>query len=614
MSKKLRVVFYGGSAPFRFMAAAAAICVSSIALTACDEQVLDAGSGEVTSIGLATQRSLTASGPAFSKSGSGPVEVIDPSASSLPVGTTLQLLALDKDGSALEAKWSSSDVTIGAVTEAGLLSGVSEGEVVVTAQTRGKPASASFLVTTSARLISAPGTPGTPRLTTAAVSADTFAVAGSWGPVATATSYEWRTGANQTTWSTSGTVSDTTASLRAPVLSGAGSYWFCIIAVNSAGRSEPACNSYAPPTQAPTAVATVSVSPSPLSLSAGATQQLTATLRDASGNVLTGRSVAWSSSNIAVATVSTSGVVTGVTGGSATITATSEGQSGTSSVTVTVSTTTPPPTGGGVVFSSDWSSSSLGSSNAAITEGGRWNQRYCDMFPDLMHVVASETPPGTPLTRSLRLQQRATQCRAVEVKNAIPRSTSYFVRYYFRNDDTSSAPDHIVTTNTMGYTQLTFLGKQSSSSGYQYFLILQGGGRTYPVNWWYIYDRATRQRVRLPLGQWYRFEFHVEYVDPVGQPDRFRIWPRVYDAAGTLLYDHNDFFMNDAWSATYEGRNDWSLASWYASGRTMIFDDLERARHFGLGNNGPGGATDTGLYWYFAGVEIRTDRWPGPAR
>jgi hypothetical protein len=33
---------------------------------------------------------------------------------------------------------------------------------------------------------------------------------------------------------------------------------------------------------------------------------------------------------------------------------------------------------------------------------------------------------------------------------------------------------------------------------------------------------------------------------------------------------------------------------------------------FGLGNNGQFGAADTGLYWYFAGLQIRTDTWPGP--
>src|SRR3989442_11148390 len=44
--------------------------------------------------------------------------------------------------------------------------------------------------------------------------------------------------------------------------------------------------------------------------------------------------LSWTTSNGAVATVSSSGLVTGVTAGSATITATSEGQSGTSAVTV----------------------------------------------------------------------------------------------------------------------------------------------------------------------------------------------------------------------------------------------------------------------------------------
>jgi hypothetical protein len=35
---------------------------------------------------------------------------------------------------------------------------------------------------------------------------------------------------------------------------------------------------------------------------------------------------------------------------------------------------------------------------------------------------------------------------------------------------------------------------------------------------------------------------------------------------------------------------------------------------FGVGNNGQAGAVDTGKYWYFAGVEVRTDRWPGPVQ
>jgi hypothetical protein len=63
--------------------------------------------------------------------------------------------------------------------------------------------------------------------------------------------------------------------------------------------------------------------------------QLTGVTKDSAGNLLTRRTVSWMTSNNAVATVSASGVVTGVAAGSATITATSDGQSGTAAMTVT---------------------------------------------------------------------------------------------------------------------------------------------------------------------------------------------------------------------------------------------------------------------------------------
>src|SRR5206468_5109021 len=71
------------------------------------------------------------------------------------------------------------------------------------------------------------------------------------------------------------------------------------------------------------------------SLSVGQTVQLTATPKDSAGGTLTGRMVTWTSSNTSVATVSGSGQVAGVTAGSATITATSEGKSSTAALTVT---------------------------------------------------------------------------------------------------------------------------------------------------------------------------------------------------------------------------------------------------------------------------------------
>lgn len=82
-------------------------------------------------------------------------------------------------------------------------------------------------------------------------------------------------------------------------------------------------------------VTSVIVSPGELTLLAGESQQLSATPQDQAGNPLTGLSMVWSSSGETVATVSPSGMVTGVGAGFTTISAITEGKSGTATVSVT---------------------------------------------------------------------------------------------------------------------------------------------------------------------------------------------------------------------------------------------------------------------------------------
>jgi len=81
-------------------------------------------------------------------------------------------------------------------------------------------------------------------------------------------------------------------------------------------------------------VASVQIDPLRVSFKVDQTVQFTATATDATGDVLSGRTITWSSSNTSVATVSEGGLVTGVEVGSATIMATSEGKSGSASVAV----------------------------------------------------------------------------------------------------------------------------------------------------------------------------------------------------------------------------------------------------------------------------------------
>ncbi|MGH7546988.1 MAG: Ig-like domain-containing protein, partial [Gemmatimonadales bacterium] len=85
----------------------------------------------------------------------------------------------------------------------------------------------------------------------------------------------------------------------------------------------------------PVPVAAVTVTPAVAGVLVGASVQLAAVARDSAGNALSGRSVTWASGAPAVATVSAAGLVTGVTAGSAPITATSEGKSDTAAITVT---------------------------------------------------------------------------------------------------------------------------------------------------------------------------------------------------------------------------------------------------------------------------------------
>lgn len=81
-------------------------------------------------------------------------------------------------------------------------------------------------------------------------------------------------------------------------------------------------------------VGAVNVAPATLQIARGQQSGATAELRDAKGHLIDDRTATWASSDPSVATVSASGVIQGVKIGTATITASSEGKSGTVAVSV----------------------------------------------------------------------------------------------------------------------------------------------------------------------------------------------------------------------------------------------------------------------------------------
>jgi uncharacterized protein YjdB len=112
----------------------------------------------------------------------------------------------------------------------------------------------------------------------------------------------------------------------------AAAFWFLL------GRKP--SSSVAP---APGPVASVAVRAPATPLALGSTTQLIAVAKDEKGNELPGRKGAWwTSSDTTIARVSISGVVTALRAGSATVTATTEGKSGTANLTIAANAPPPP--------------------------------------------------------------------------------------------------------------------------------------------------------------------------------------------------------------------------------------------------------------------------------
>jgi uncharacterized protein YjdB len=154
-------------------------------------------------------------------------------------------------------------------------------------------------------------------------------------------------------WSSNNTAAATVNASGVVTGVAAGSATITATCAGVSGSSAVTVTALPPP---PPVVTTVTVAPSTASLAVGATTPLTATVKDAQGNVMSGQTIVWTTSSSAIATVSSNGVVTGVAAGSATITATCAGKMGSSAITVT-----PPSSGGTLLFQEDFENSNLAS-------------------------------------------------------------------------------------------------------------------------------------------------------------------------------------------------------------------------------------------------------------
>src|SRR2546428_5908571 len=241
---------------------------------------------------------------------------VTPPTATIGVGQTAQYLAITRDafGNPLGGRtvtWSSSNPAVATVNGTGPVTGVAAGAATLTATSEGKSGTAAITVATVpvASVTVSPATASVQVGQTVQLSAIPRDANGN--PLAGRT-VAWGSGSPAVaTVSASGLVTGVTAGAATITATWEGKSGTATITVSTVP------------------VASVTVSPATASVQAGQTVPLAATPKDANGNPLSGRTVTWASSNPAVATVSASGLVTGVTAGAATITATSEGQSGT---------------------------------------------------------------------------------------------------------------------------------------------------------------------------------------------------------------------------------------------------------------------------------------------
>jgi uncharacterized protein YjdB len=373
------------------------------------------GSGLVTGVGAG---SATITATSEGQSGMAAVTVsivpvasvtVSPATASVAVGQTVQLAATPRDGSGnplsgRAVTWATSNAAVATVNGSGLVTGVAAGGATITASSEGQSGGAAVTVTAS---VTNPGT--VTNLTVASVTTNSVTLSftevtdGAGQPA----SYDIRWAAGTLSWASATSVAQGTCTV--PVAGTAiGAARTCTVLGLAAGTSYQfqlvgfrgtlnvnavfgaLSNVASGTTTASTApVASVTVSPASASLTVGATQQFTATLRDASGSILTGRTVTWASSAPLVASVTGLGLVSALVLGPATITATSEGIGGTATVTVTTGTGNPPlhePAGFRAYNDQPWD----------LLLGNGWNYLRRSASKDA-DIVVDATAPRSPV-------------------------------------------------------------------------------------------------------------------------------------------------------------------------------------------------------------------------
>ncbi len=263
------------------------------------------------------------------------------------VGRTLQLSALVKgpsgeELSSREITWTSSDPGVAEVTPVGAVTARKPGTATITAQSEGKSGSVTISVAQpTAEPVDEPAAvasvsvsgPGSVTLDVGETAQLRATLKDGKGQTLTDRTVVWTTSDPKVVVAaSSGVVTAVGAGAARVVANSEGRSAEVRFTVKTPPRPEP------PPAPVPVAVQSVTLTPQDPEITVGGAVQLSASVLDAGRNTLTDRTVAWRSSDDRIARVDQQGGVSGVSKGTATITATVEGKSATTRVSVSVAT------------------------------------------------------------------------------------------------------------------------------------------------------------------------------------------------------------------------------------------------------------------------------------
>jgi uncharacterized protein YjdB len=534
--------------------------------------------------GLVTARaagSATITATSEGKSGTAAVSVtvvpvasvsVSPASSTMSVGGTTQLTATPKDsaGNALTGRvvtWASSAPAVATVSGSGLVTAVAAGAATITATSEGRSGTAAVTVTAT---VTNPGT--VTNLTVAGVTTNSVTLSftevtnGAGQPA----SYAVRWDAGALSWPSAtdvaqgtctvpmaGTTIGAARSCTVLGLSAGTSYQFQLVAFRGTLDIDAVFGAFSNvasgTTSASTApVASVTVSPATAGVLVGGTQQFTGTLRDASGNVLTGRTITWSSSSLSIATISVGGLASGLVAGTATITATSEGRSGTA--TLTVSVTPPPPPPG------SWPNEPAGFTlvtdepfNALVENGWHQVQRQTTNGSGLFITTDLTAPLSASSVLDFKFAAGYTGGSEPGVEYYNPSSPVKETYFAFWWKPSNPWQNH----SGSGVNKLAFLFPSAGTCIY-IMMFSEGGSYTMQVEPEFSGDvrRLAPNRTATPvaLGQWHRVEWYVKYSSNGSSRDGVTRWW----LDGVLQGEYSDLQMpGDAGFSEYQLAPTW---------------------------------------------------------